>query len=294
MERVANLLIEVTVEAKAKAEQEKLGQALARLAAEHPAVRVVVDRERGHVIKGVSEPDVEAFIGLVGRIAGIDLDAGAPRVCYRETITRPAEIGHTYAKLTGASGQFARIVLRFEPVAPGGGYAFENAVVGGAVPREYIGGVTSGLDKARETGVLGGFPVIDLKVTLIDGAYHDVDSSVQAFEAAAGAAFREGVMKAAPCLLEPVMEVEVVTPAEHLDAVVGDLKARRGDIVGIDDRGDAKAIMAMVPLADMLGYARTIEALSHGRGRFAMRFSHHAPAPPPDDGPFRPAIGMRA
>jgi elongation factor G len=273
-------VIEIAVEPKTKGDQEKMGQALARLATEDPSFRVAVDHESGQtVIKGMGELHLEIIVDRMKREFKVDANVGAPQVAYRETITRPAEVDYTHKKQTGGAGQFARVKLRFEPLSPGEGFAFENEVIGGAVPKEYVPGVEKGLKASTETGVLAGFPVIDLKVTLFDGAYHDVDSSVLAFEIAARAAFKEGVMKAAPKLLEPIMRVEVVTPDEYLGDVIGDLNSRRGQITGMDTRGNARVIDAMVPLANMFGYVNTLRSMSQGRAQYTMHFDHYEQVP---------------
>jgi elongation factor G len=265
-------VIEIAVEPKTKGDQEKMGQALARLATEDPSFRVTVDHESGQtVIKGMGELHLEIIVDRMKREFKVDANVGAPQVAYRETITRNAEVDYTHKKQTGGAGQFARVKLRFEPLPPGSGFAFENAVVGGAVPKEYVPGV--------ETGVLAGFPVIDLQATLIDGAYHDVDSSVLAFEIAARAAFKEGLMKAAPKLLEPIMRVEVVTPEEYMGDVIGDLNSRRGQVTGMDTRGNARVIDAMVPLANMFGYVNTLRSMSQGRAQYTMHFDHYEQVP---------------
>src|SRR5580700_8745294 len=248
-------VIEIAVEPKTKGDQEKMGQALARLATEDPSFRVAVDHESAQtIIKGMGELHLEIIVDRMKREFKVDANVGAPQVAYRETISRPANVDYTHKKQTGGSGQYARVKLHFEPLPPGSGFTFENEVVGGTVPREYIPGVEKGLRASTETGVLAGFPVIDLQATLIDGAFHDVDSSVLAFEIAARAAFKEGVMKAAPKLLEPIMRVEVVTPEEYMGDVIGDLNSRRGQITGMDTRGNARVVDAMVPLANMFGY----------------------------------------
>jgi elongation factor G len=273
-------VIEIAVEPKTKGDQEKMGQALARLATEDPSFRVAVDHESGQtVIKGMGELHLEIIVDRMKREFKVDANVGAPQVAYRETITRSAEVDYTHKKQTGGAGQFARVKLRFAPLAPGEGFAFENEVIGGAVPKEYVPGVEKGLRASTETGVLAGFPVIDLKVTLFDGAYHDVDSSVLAFEIAARAAFKEGVMKAAPKLLEPIMRVEVVTPDEYLGDVIGDLNSRRGQITGMDTRGNARVIDAMVPLANMFGYVNTLRSMSQGRAQYTMHFDHYEQVP---------------
>jgi len=209
----------------------------------------------------------------------VQANVGAPQVAYRETISKAHTETYTHKKQSGGSGQFAKIELRFEPMPPGSGYEFENDVVGGAVPKEYVPGVVKGLDAARTTGVLIGFPVIDFKITLIDGAYHDVDSSALAFEIAARAAFKEGVQKAGPKLLEPVMKVEVVTPEVYMGDVIGDLNSRRGQIQGMDSRGNASVVTAMVPLANMFGYVNTLRSMSQGRAAYSMQFDHYEQVP---------------
>jgi elongation factor G len=254
--------------------------ALARLANEDPSFRVSTDVESGQtVIKGMGELHLEIIVDRMRREFKVDANVGQPQVAYRETISKPAEIDYTHKKQTGGAGQFARISLRFEPLEPGSGFQFESKVVGGAVPREYIPGVQKGLEQARESGVIAGFPVIDFRASLIDGAYHDVDSSVLAFEIAARAAFREGMPKAGPKLLEPVMNVEVVTPDEYMGDIIGDLNSRRGQISGMDQRGNARVINALVPLATMFGYVNTLRSMSQGRAQYTMQFDRYADVP---------------
>jgi elongation factor G len=273
-------VIEIAVEPKTKGDQEKMGQALARLATEDPSFRVTVDHESGQtVIKGMGELHLEIIVDRMKREFKVDANVGAPQVAYRETITRTAEVDYTHKKQTGGAGQFARVRLRFEPLPPGMGFVFENAVIGGTVPKDYVPGVEKGLKASTETGVLAGFPVIDLKVVLFDGAHHEVDSSVLAFEIAARAAFKEGVMKAAPKLLEPIMRVEVVTPEEYMGDVIGDLNSRRGQITAMDTRGNARVIDAMVPLANMFGYVNTLRSMSQGRAQYTMHFDHYEQVP---------------
>jgi elongation factor G len=273
-------VIEVAVEPKSKADQEKMGAALARLAQEDPSFRVTVDHESGQtVIKGMGELHLEILVDRMKREFKVEANVGAPQVAYRETITKKSEIDYTHKKQTGGSGQFARIKLVFEPVAPGVGYSFENKVVGGTVPKEYVPGVAKGLESSKDTGVMAGFPVIDFKATLIDGAYHDVDSSVLAFEIAARAAFKEGIAKAGPALLEPIMKVEVVSPEDYLGDVIGDLNSRRGMITGMDQRGNARVVAAMVPLANMFGYVNNLRSMSQGRAQYTMQFDHYEPVP---------------
>jgi elongation factor G len=273
-------VIEIKVEPKTKADQEKMGQALARLATEDPSFRVAVDKESGEtVIKGMGELHLEIIVDRMKREFKVEANVGAPQVAYRETITRTSEVDYTHKKQTGGSGQFARVKIRFEPLPPGSGFEFENDVVGGSVPKEYIPGVEKGLRGSLENGVLAGFPVIDLKATLYDGAYHDVDSSALAFEIASRAAFKEGIQKAAPKLLEPVMRVEVVTPRDYMGDVIGDLNSRRGRITGQDQRGNAEVINAMVPLANMFGYVSTLRSMSQGRAQYTMHFDHYEQVP---------------
>jgi len=273
-------VIEVSVEPKTKADQEKLSVALGKLAAEDPSFRVGTDAETAQtLIKGMGELHLEIIIDRLRREFKVDANVGAPQVAYRETITREADVDYTHKKQTGGSGQFARIKLQFEPGERGTGFVFNSKIVGGNVPKEYIPGVEKGLKSSMETGVMAGFPVVDMQVTLYDGAYHDVDSSVMAFEIASRAAFREGVGKAKPILLEPVMAVEVVTPEEYMGDIIGDLNSRRGQIGGMEPRANAQVINAMVPLATMFGYVNTLRSLSQGRAQFTMTFDHYEPVP---------------
>jgi elongation factor G len=273
-------VIEVAVEPKTKTDQEKMGVALNRLAQEDPSFRVATDPESGQtVIKGMGELHLDIIVDRMRREFKVDANVGAPQVAYRETITRRAEIDYTHKKQTGGSGQFARIKLVFEPQEPGEGFLFENAITGGSVPREFIPGVEKGLKSALDTGVLAGFPMIDFKATLIDGASHDVDSSVLAFEIASRAAFREGIPKSGPVLLEPMMMVEVVTPEEYMGDIIGDLNSRRGSVQGMDSRGNAQVINAMVPLANMFGYVNTLRSMSQGRAQYTMFFDHYEKVP---------------
>ncbi|MBE90250.1 MAG: elongation factor G [Rhodospirillaceae bacterium] len=273
-------VIEIAVEPKTKGDHDKMGTALARLAQEDPSFRVTSDEESGQtVIKGMGELHLEIIVDRMMREFKVGANIGAPQVAYRETITKPYVCDYTHKKQSGGAGQFARIELEFEPLEPGEGYQFVSKVVGGSVPKEYIPGVEKGLESARETGVIAGFPVIDFRVTLVDGASHDVDSSVMAFEIASRAAFREAVPKSAPKLLEPVMKVEVVTPEEYMGDIIGDLNSRRGQVGGMDQRGNARVIDAMVPLANMFGYINTLRSASQGRAQFSMQFDHYAKVP---------------
>ncbi|MEK7245416.1 MAG: elongation factor G, partial [Pseudomonadota bacterium] len=273
-------VIEVAVEPNTKGDQEKMRVALSRLAAEDPSFRVSSDPESGQtIIKGMGELHLEIIVDRMKREFKVEANVGAPQVAYRETISRVAEVDYTHRKQSGGSGQYARVKIRFEPLPHGSGYQFENDVVGGNVPREYIPGVQKGLNNAIETGILAGFPVTDLKCTLYDGDYHDVDSSSLAFEIASRAAFREGMQKAGPKLLEPVMRVEAVTPDEYMGDIIGDLNSRRGHITGMDQRGNARIVNAQVPLANMFGYVNTLRSMSQGRAQFTMHFDHYAEVP---------------
>jgi len=273
-------VIEIAVEPKTKADQEKMGRALGRLAAEDPSFRVASDEESGQtIIKGMGELHLDIIVDRMKREFKVEANIGQPQVAYRETIKVPSDIDYTHKKQSGGAGQFARIKIKFEPLPPGSGYEFTSKVVGGNVPKEYIPGVEKGLLSALETGPLSGFPVTDIKAELYDGASHDVDSSVMAFEIAARAAFREGVMQAKPCLLEPVMKVEVVTPEEYLGDIIGDLNSRRGNVGSMDQRGNARVISCMVPLANMFGYVNTLRSMSQGRAQFTMHFDHYAELP---------------
>ena len=273
-------VIEIAVEPKTKADQEKMGIALARLAAEDPSFRVETDFESGQTImKGMGELHLDILVDRMRREFKVEANIGAPQVAYRETISREHEIDYTHKKQTGGTGQFARIKLIISPVEPGVGYSFESKVVGGSVPKEYIPGVEKGIKSVMDSGPLAGFPVIDFKVMLVDGAYHDVDSSVLAFEIAARAAMRDGLKKAGAKLLEPIMKVEVVTPDEYTGGVIGDLTSRRGMIQGQDSRANANIIAAMVPLANMFGYINTLRSMTSGRANFSMSFDHYDTVP---------------
>jgi elongation factor G len=273
-------VIEIAVEAKTKADQDKMSQALARLAQEDPSFRVATDQESGQtVIAGMGELHLEIIVDRMKREFKVDANIGAPQVAYRETISKTMDVDYTHKKQTGGSGQFARVKITFEPVEPGEGFSFESAVVGGNVPKEFIPGVEKGIESARQSGVLAGFPVIDFKATLTDGASHDVDSSVMAFEIAGRSAFREAVEKAGPRLLEPVMKVEVVTPEEYMGDIIGDLNSRRGTVQGMDTRGNARVIDSIVPLANMFGYVNTLRSMSQGRATYTMHFARYEEVP---------------
>jgi elongation factor G len=273
-------VIEIAIEPKSKADQEKLGVALAKLVAEDPSFRVSTDPESGQtILKGMGELHLDIKVDILKRSYKVDANIGAPQVAYREKITRAVTVDHTHKKQTGGAGQFARVKIVAEPLPPPGGFEFENDIVGGTVPKEYIPGVEKGLESVLGSGVLAGFPVVDLKVRLIDGAYHDVDSSALAFEICARAALRESLQKGAPVLLEPIMKVEVVTPEDYTGTVIGDLNSRRGQIHGQDMRGNANVINAMVPLANMFGYVSNLRSMSQGRATFTMQFDHYEQVP---------------
>jgi elongation factor G len=273
-------VIEVAVEPKTKGDQEKLGMALNRLAQEDPSFRVSVDHESGQtIIKGMGELHLDIIVDRMRREFKVEANVGAPQVAFRETVTKRADVDYTHKKQTGGSGQFARVKLTIEPNETGAGNLFESKVVGGNVPKEYVPGVAKGVQSVLESGVIAGFPMLDVKVMLTDGAYHEVDSSVMAFEIAARAAFREGALKAGPKLLEPVMKVEVVTPEDYVGGIIGDLTSRRGQVRGQETRGNASVISAMVPLANMFGYVNNLRSMSQGRAQFTMQFDHYAQAP---------------
>jgi elongation factor G len=273
-------VMEVTVEPKTDADQEKMDAALACLAAEDPSFRTAIHAETGQtVIRGMGELHLEIIVDRLKREFKVDATVGKPQVAYRETITKLYDCDYTLKQQAGGVGQYARITLRFEPGAAGSGYVFDAKPAGDAVPHDFVPGVESGLHGALDTGVVSGFPVIDLKVSLIDGDYNDVDSSVLAFDIAARAAFREGVAKAAPTLLEPVMRVEVVTPDAYIGDVIGDLNSRRGQITGVDGRGTAQVVTAMIPLANMFGYVNSLRSMSQGRAQYTMHFDHYSEVP---------------
>jgi elongation factor G len=273
-------VIEQSIEPKSKADQEKLGVALGKMVAEDPSFTVYTDPESGQTImKGMGELHLDIKVDILRRTYKVDANIGAPQVAYRESLGRKAEIDFTHKKQTGGTGQFARIKLVFEPTEEGSGFQFESVIVGGAVPKEFVPGVQKGLESAKDNGLLAGFPVIDFKATLVDGAYHDVDSSVLAFEIAARGAFRELREKAAPKLLEPIMKVEVLTPDEYMGDVIGDLNSRRGQIQGTETRGNAQVVTAFVPLANMFGYISQLRSFSQGRAQYTMQYDHYEPVP---------------
>jgi elongation factor G len=273
-------VIEIAIEPKSKADQEKLGVALAKLAAEDPSFRVSTDQESGQtILKGMGELHLDIKVDILKRTYKVDANIGAPQVAFREKISQRVEHGYTHKKQTGGSGQFAQIKIIAEPTPPGTPFEFENEVVGGAVPKEFIPGVEKGLESVLGSGVVAGFPVVDLKVTLIDGKYHDVDSSALAFEICARQCLKEALQMAKPVLLEPIMKVEVVTPEDYTGSVIGDLNSRRGQIQGQDMRGNANVINAMVPLMNMFGYVNNLRSMSQGRATFTMQFDHYSELP---------------
>jgi elongation factor G len=273
-------VIEIAVEPKTKADQEKMSLALQRLAAEDPSFQVSVDHESGQTImKGMGELHLDILVDRMKREFKVEANIGAPQVAYRETISKEVEVDYTHKKQSGGSGQFARVKMIVKPGELDSGFTFENTVVGGNIPKEYIPGVEKGIDQRKENGVIAGFPVIDFHVNLFDGAYHDVDSSVMAFEIAGRMAFKEAMEKAGPQLLEPVMKVEVVTPEEYMGDIIGDLNSRRGQVQSMEDRGNAKVVTAMVPLANMFGYINPLRSMSSGRAQFSMVYDHYEPVP---------------
>jgi elongation factor G len=273
-------VIEIAVEPKSKADQEKMSVGLQRLAAEDPSFQVESDHESGQTImKGMGELHLDILVDRLKREFKVEANIGQPQVAYREAIGQAAEITYTHKKQSGGSGQFAEVKIQFEPLEPGEGFIFESEIVGGSVPKEYIPGVEKGLGMAKENGLLAGFPVTDFKATLIDGKFHDVDSSVLAFEIAARAAFRELKGQGDPRLMEPIMKVEVVTPEDYMGDIIGDLNSRRGQIQGSEPRGNATAINAYVPLVNMFGYVSNLRGMSQGRAQFTMQFEHYAEVP---------------
>ena len=273
-------VIEVAIEPKTKADQEKMGIALSKLVAEDPSFRISTDLESGQTImKGMGELHLDIKVDILKRTYGVEANVGAPQVAYRETITREADIDYTHKKQSGGTGQYARVNMKFRPAETGAGFVFTNKIVGGSIPKEFIPGVEKGLNGSKDNGILAGFPVIDFEVELYDGAYHDVDSSVLAFEIAARAAFKEGMQKAGPQLLEPIMKVEVVTPEEYMGDIIGDINSRRGQIANMEERGNAKVISAMVPLANMFGYINVLRSMSQGRASYSMVYDHYDPVP---------------
>jgi elongation factor G len=275
-----NPVIEVAVEPKTKVDHEKMGSALARLAQEDPSFKVAIDEESGQtIIRGMGELHLEILIDRMKREFKVEANVGAPQVAYRETISKVSDVDYIHKKQSGGAGQFARVKIKFEPLEAGSGYEFVNKIKGGDIPKEYIPGVEKGLIAQQQTGIIAGFPTIDFRSTLYDGSHHDVDSSVLAFEIASRAAFREGIAKAEPVLLEPTMKAEIVTPEEYMGDVIGDLNSRRGQIQEMSTRGNANVIKAMVPLANMFGYVSNLRSLTQGRANYTMQFDHYELVP---------------
>ncbi|MEI7932033.1 MAG: elongation factor G, partial [Alphaproteobacteria bacterium] len=273
-------VIEIAIEPKSKADQEKLGVALGKMIAEDPSFTVHTDQESGQTImKGMGELHLDIKVDILKRTYKVEANIGEPQVAYRESLGKKTDIDYTHKKQTGGTGQFARVMITFEPGEPGSGFVFESKIVGGAIPKEFIPGVEKGLMSAKENGLLAGYPLIDFKATLTDGKFHDVDSSVLAFEIASRAAFRELKEKGAPKLLEPIMKVEVLSPDDYLGDVIGDLNSRRGQIQGTETRGNAQVVTAFVPLANMFGYIGNLRGMSQGRASFSMTYDHYEPVP---------------
>jgi len=273
-------VISVAIEPKTKADQEKMGIALSKLAQEDPSFRVHTDEESGQtIISGMGELHLEIIVDRMSREFNVDANVGAPQVAYRETMRKPVEAEGKFVRQSGGRGQYGHVWLKLEPLEPGGQFEFENAIVGGVVPKDYIPAVTKGVEEAMNNGVLAGYPVVDVKVTLFDGSYHDVDSNENAFKIAASMAFKDGFMRADPVLLEPIMKVEVTTPEEYMGDVIGDLNRRRGLVQGMEDSPAGKLISAEVPLAEMFGYATTLRSMSQGRATYSMEFEKYAEAP---------------
>lgn len=273
-------VIQIAIEPKTKADQDKLSDALAKLSDEDPTFKVMVDEETGQtLISGMGELHLEILVDRMKREFKVEANVGKPQVAYRETITKTVEVEGKFVKQSGGRGKYGHVVVELAPNEPGKGYEFENAIVGGSVPKEYIPSVSKGIEEAMRNGVLAGYPVVDVKVKLFDGSYHDVDSDEMSFKVAGSMAFRNGARKASPVLLEPIMKVEVTTPEEYLGDVMGDLNGRRGKIEGFSSRRDAQVIKGLVPLAEMFGYATTVRSMTQGRAIYTMQFSHYAEVP---------------
>jgi elongation factor G len=273
-------VINLKIEPKTKADQEKMAIALNTMAFEDPSFRVSVDQESGEtILKGMGELHLDIKVDILKRTHKVEADTGAPQVAYRESLARPTNVDYTHKKQTGGTGQFARVKMTIEPNEIGKGNEFSSVIVGGSVPKEYIPGVEKGVRSVWATGMLIGFPMVDMKVTLNDGAFHEVDSSVIAFEIAARAAMREGCEKGGIKLLEPVMDVEIVSPQDFVGGIIGDVNSRRGQVRSQDLRGNAVLIKAFVPLANMFGYINTLRSMSTGRAQYSMQFAHYAEVP---------------
>lgn len=273
-------VIHVAIEPKTKASQDKMATALAKLAEEDPTFKTYTDEETGQtIIAGMGELHLEIIVDRLLREFKVEANVGSPQVAYKESIQAPAEAEGKYVRQSGGRGQYGHVKLKVEPQEPGAGYEFVNAIVGGVVPREYIGAIDNGIQEALESGVLGGYPVLDIKVTLYDGSYHDVDSSEMAFKIAGSMGVREAISKAKPTLLEPMMRVEVIVPEEYMGDVIGDINSRRGRIEGMELRSGAQVIRGFVPLSEMFGYATDLRSNTQGRGVYSMQFDHYEPVP---------------
>jgi elongation factor G len=273
-------VLELAIEPKTKADQDKLGLALARLSEEDPTFRVHTDPETGQtIIAGMGELHLEVLVDRMRREYKVEANQGKPQVAYREAISQPVDVEGKFVRQTGGKGQYGHVRLQLEPLQRGSGFQFVNAIVGGVIPREYINPVEQGIKEAMETGVIAGFPVVDLKATLYDGSYHEVDSSEMAFKIAGSMALKDGVRKGRPLLLEPVMKVEVVTPEDFLGAVLSDLNSRRGHVEGMEARGSTQVVRAYVPLASMFGYTTDLRSATQGRATSSMEFAYYQPLP---------------
>jgi elongation factor G len=273
-------VIDLAIEPKTKADQDKLAVALSRLSEEDPTFRVSTDQETGQtIISGMGELHLEIIVDRLKREFKVDANVGKPQVAYRETITRPVDVEGKFVRQSGGRGQYGHVKIKAEPLGRGSGFEFVNAIVGGVVPKEYIPAVQKGIEEAMQSGPLTGFPIVDLKVTLYDGSYHEVDSSEMAFKIAGSMAIKEAIQQGNPVVLEPIMRVEVTTPEQFLGDIIGDLNSRRGQIQGMDDRGNARIVRAYVPLAEMFGYANDMRSMTQGRASFVMFFDHYAEVP---------------
>jgi elongation factor G len=273
-------VISVAVEPKSKADQDKMAQALAKLAREDPSFRVRTDEESGQtIISGMGELHLDIIVDRMKREFKVEANIGKPQVAYRETIRKAVEAEGKFVRQTGGRGQYGHVLVQLEPLEPGSGFQFENKIVGGVVPKDYINSVSAGIEEAMQDGVVAGYPMVDIKATLFDGSYHEVDSSESAFKIAGSLAFQDGAKRANPVILEPVMQVDTLTPEEYMGDVMGDLNRRRGLVQGMEDVPAGKAIHAEVPLAEMFGYATDLRSLTQGRANYSMEFSHYAEAP---------------
>jgi len=273
-------VIDIAIEPKTKADQDKLGLSLARLAEEDPTFKVRIDHETGQtVISGMGELHLEIIVDRLLREFKVEANVGKPQVAYRETIRTKVQAEGKFVRQSGGRGQYGHVWLELEPLEPGTGFVFENKIVGGVVPKEYIAPVEAGIREAMQSGVLAGYPVVDVKATLFDGSYHEVDSSEMAFKVAASMAFKEGSKKANPVILEPIMKVEITTPEEYMGDIMGDFNSRRGRIEGMEMRAGAQVIRGHVPLSEMFGYATNLRSISQGRASYSMQFSHYEEVP---------------